>query len=124
MMRTDPKARVYLYQLGTDQLESLFSIIRTITHAHNCSLLELSQRFTSAYQITSARSSHPNWQHEKRREALTYDHSSVNSWTGVLNTENLSHNSLKSIWNNGKPKAINFLKEVSIKPLTPLNLSK
>ena len=112
MMRTDPKARVYLYQLGTDQLEGLFSIIRTLTHAHNCSLLELQQRFTAAYQIKNVHSDHPNWQSEKRREASTDDHSSVSSWVGELSTENLSQSTLKSIWNNGKLRAINFLKKV------------
>lgn len=32
---------LYLYQLGTDQLENLFSVIRTITHSSTCDFLEL-----------------------------------------------------------------------------------
>ena len=31
--------KLYLYQLGTDQLERLFSTVRTITHARNCDSL-------------------------------------------------------------------------------------
>ena len=34
---------LYLYQLGTDQLERLFGSIATITHAQNCDSLELCQ---------------------------------------------------------------------------------
>ena len=108
-MSINPSAKVYLYQLGTDQLESLFSTIRTLTHAANCSLLELIQRFVIAYQIQNVRKDHPEWSREKRREASTHDHSSVTSWVGHLTTENLSHSSLKSICINGNAKALEFL---------------
>ncbi len=109
MMTTDPLAKVFLYQLGTDQLESKFSTVRTLTHAANCSLLELTQRFVVADQIQSVLNKYPDWKREKRREAFTNDHSSVTSWVGHLTTENLSHNSLRSIWINGDSKALEFL---------------
>ena len=34
---------MFLYQLGTDQLEKLFSLVRTITHARNCDSRNMSQ---------------------------------------------------------------------------------
>ena len=42
---------LYLYKLGTDQLERLFGNIRTITHARNCDSLELCQRLSHAESI-------------------------------------------------------------------------
>ena len=36
--------KLYLYQVGTDQLEKVFNTVRTITHARNCDVLELCQR--------------------------------------------------------------------------------
>ncbi len=37
----DPTKKVYLYQLGTDELESLFGTLRTLTHSKNSDFLEL-----------------------------------------------------------------------------------
>ena len=37
----DPIKKVYLYQLGTDELESLFGTLRTLTHSKNSDFLEL-----------------------------------------------------------------------------------
>ena len=36
--RTKPDEDLLLMLLGTDQLERLFSVIRTMTHAKNCDL--------------------------------------------------------------------------------------
>ena len=37
----DPTKKVYLYQLGTDELESLFGTLRTLTHSKNSDSLAL-----------------------------------------------------------------------------------
>ncbi len=42
---------LFLYMLGTDQLEGLFATIRTLTHASNCDLLELHDRLKIAMQL-------------------------------------------------------------------------
>ena len=42
---------LYLYMLGTDQLENLFSTITTLTHASGCDFLELHDRIKIALQI-------------------------------------------------------------------------
>ena len=47
--------KLYLYQLGTDQEEKLFSSVRTITHARNCDALELGQMLLHAETIKKNR---------------------------------------------------------------------
>ncbi len=42
--------KLYLYMLGTDQLENLFAAVRTQTHATGCDFLELTQRLKIALQ--------------------------------------------------------------------------
>ena len=42
---------LYLILLGTDPLELLFCLVRTLTHAQNCDMLELMDRLTICSQI-------------------------------------------------------------------------
>jgi hypothetical protein len=51
MQEHSPNTKLFLFMLGSDQLENLFATVRTITHASNCDLLELSERITMALQI-------------------------------------------------------------------------
>ena len=51
---------LYLYQLGTDQLELLFGHVRTISDASNCDFLELKQRLVIAFQIAKVYKYHPD----------------------------------------------------------------
>lgn len=95
---------LYLYQLGTDQLELLFGHVRTISHASNCDFLELKQRLVIALQIAKVYKDHPDWKSKcrlatKSTQKETLDHSSVHAWTGELSTKELN---LASIWNLGK----------------------
>lgn len=53
--------KLYLYQLGTDQLEMNFNSVRTITHARNCDCLELCQRLQHAEVINAIVAKHPTW---------------------------------------------------------------
>jgi hypothetical protein len=64
--RVDSTANLYLYQLGTDQLEELFGVIRTLTHARNCDFLELLQRLVIAYQIETVFNKHLDWKRKTR----------------------------------------------------------
>ena len=75
--RTKPDEDLLLMLLGTDQLERLFSVIRTMTHAKNCDLLELLDRYQLASSIEKVFQKHPEWKSNDRltiRETL--DHSS------------------------------------------------
>ena len=61
-------ARVYLYQLGTDQLEASFSNVRTQTHSRNCDFLELIDRLGIARQIDLVYENNESWKSQSRLE--------------------------------------------------------
>ena len=109
--KKDPKKKVYLYQLGTDQLEELFGDIRTLTNSTNCDYYELIQRIRIAMQIQNVLFQHPNWKKPSRISKSVNDHSSVESWVGNLTTDHLSDESLKQFWCSGYDSAYEYLKE-------------
>ena len=79
----DPLAKVYLYQLGTDELESFFGTLRTMSYSKNSDFLELMERIKIALQIKRVYNEHPEWRKFSRTSSsLTKDHSSAGSWTG------------------------------------------
>ena len=39
LLKSRGGGEMYLYQMGTDQLEKCFGSVRTITHARNCDAL-------------------------------------------------------------------------------------
>ncbi|CAF0901874.1 unnamed protein product [Brachionus calyciflorus] len=100
---------LYLYQLGTDQLESLFSSVRTLTHSRNCDILELLDRLKISLQIEKVYSQNP-WRSDCRlsfeKIAPTLDHCSVNEWLGDLSLDNFE---IKYIWNYGFDSAREIL---------------
>lgn len=65
-VENNPDNKLYLYQLGTDQLEQLFSSVRTITHAKNCDLLELQDRLKMSSQIENVYAERPGWRKTSR----------------------------------------------------------
>ena len=82
----DKNSKLFLYQLGTDELESFFGVLRTLSHSKNCDLLELIERIKIALQIQNVYSEHPEWRKQSRISSnTTDDHSSSSSWTGDLN---------------------------------------
>lgn len=79
--------KVFLYQLGTDQLESLFSTVRTLTHASRCDFIELIERLQISDQIEKVFEEHPLWRKKSRLcSSFTNDYSSGSSWIGNLST--------------------------------------
>lgn len=110
--RCDKNAKLYLYQLGTDQLESFFGLVRTVTHNVNCDILELQERIKTILQLESVYLKHPNWKRPSRVCKSTYDHSSVASWVGKLDASDINKHMLKYIWNDGFERATEYLKSV------------
>ena len=109
---------VYLFLLGTDPLESLFSIIRTITHARNCDFLELNDRLSIALQIENVLIKNPDLKasnrlstNAKTREN-THDHSSISDWVSELRSDSID---LKLCWQSGKSKAEKILLDFGYK---------
>ena len=95
--------KLFLYQLGTDQLEALFGVIRTQTHASNCSLYELYQRVNMCLQIEQVYAEHPEWRQGNRLcVGTTFDRASANSWIGDLYASDIS---LPTIWGRGLLKS-------------------
>jgi hypothetical protein len=81
--------KLYLYQNGTDLLETLYSIIRCLSHSENCDILELIERVKISFQIDNVYSKNPEWNMPSRTCISTDDHSSALSWTGDLNVNSL-----------------------------------
>ena len=99
--------RMYLYQLGTDQLEKLFSLIRTITHARKCDSLEIMQRLSHAGCIELILQKHPTWKRlHSRRLVGSHDATSEREWKGRLDLEEVN---IVSTWKLGEIEAIKIL---------------
>ena len=67
-------APLYLFQLGTDLLENLFSVIRSLSPGTNVTFQQLCQRIDIADKITQIRSNHSEWDGGPRRLQATADH--------------------------------------------------
>ena len=96
-----------LYQLGTDQLEKLFRLIRTITHARNCDSLEICHRLSHAGSIELILQKHPTWKrfHSKRLVG-SWDATSEKEWCGKLD---LGEINIATAWKLGEIEAIQLL---------------
>ena len=101
--------KLFLYLLGTDQLEAFFGVLRTQTHASNCSLYELYQRINLCLQIEKVYAEHPEWKQGSRLcVGTTHDHSSARSWIGDLNVSEIV---LPTIWGRGLKSAKEILNQ-------------
>jgi hypothetical protein len=100
-----------LFLLGTDQLEQLFSSVRTMTHAKNCNILELTERLNMAIRIERILNENPHLRQKIRisvSRCLTEDHSSVENWNGNLNAYDID---ISFNWKRVMKKAIKILRE-------------
>lgn len=104
-----------LLLLGTDQLESLFSIVRTVTHSNNCDFLELIDKLKAALQVENVYRKNPQFDRVSRLSvSQTLDHSSINDWNGEHDATKIS---LQQCWKYGKNKAIDYLTGYGYKEL-------
>jgi hypothetical protein len=109
----DETAKLILAFLGTDELELLFSSIRTQTHANVCDIVELLERFTIAIQMEDIYNKHPTWRKKSRLSTgLTNDHSNVESWIGNLTTQELDQTMIKLLWSSGAHNAKKYLENL------------
>ncbi len=103
----NPDAPLYVYRSGTDDVELLFGILRTLTHGPSFDLFEMLQRLKTVCQIQKIYSRNEEWKKNKRLDIVnTCDHSSYSNWTGNLTTRDLS---LDMIWEIGHDKAKDHL---------------
>ena len=98
---------MYLYQLGTDQLENTFGTVRIITHSRNCDVLELSHRLQHSAEINEIIEKHPSWKrfHGKRLGSHN-DATSQSDWTGDLEVNKVD---VYQMWIFGRAKACEIL---------------
>ncbi len=98
-----PVNPLYAFRFGTDEVEILFGICRTITHGSNFDFYEFMQRLKTVCQIQTIENRNPTWKKNKRLDiGYTEDYSSVDQWTGCLETKNLS---IPMLWEIGLEKA-------------------
>jgi hypothetical protein len=96
-----PDMPCYIGLIGTDQLESTFGIIRTLSHNRCFDALELSCSIGNVLGVTRVFSRHPDWERASRRLNLKNSKSDVDginpaSWKGDVSVRNVN---LEAIWN-------------------------
>lgn len=108
----DPEGEFWLILLGTDRLEELFGILRTmIGNDANLDILQLSGRLTGTTEISNILAKYPHWDRAPRRlklPAITRDsrklpdkadHIKPASWRGDVTIKNVT---LSTCWKHGR----------------------
>ncbi|KAJ7648621.1 hypothetical protein DFH06DRAFT_997187 [Mycena polygramma] len=99
----DPNGKFWIILLGTDRLEALFGILRTmIGNDANLDILQLVGRLTSTTQVANILAKYPHWDRAPRRlnlPAMTRDsrqlsdktdHIQPPSWRGDVSLQNVT----------------------------------
>ncbi|KAG6834823.1 hypothetical protein H0H93_007136, partial [Arthromyces matolae] len=108
----DPDGSFWLMLLGTDRLETLFGILRTMVGSDaNLDILQLVQRITGTTEVANILAKYPQWDRGPRRlhlPALTRDakqlpdatdHIKPSSWRGDVSVKSVS---LLTSWRRGR----------------------
>ncbi|KAF9006383.1 hypothetical protein BDZ89DRAFT_1233208 [Hymenopellis radicata] len=108
----DPKGGFWIILLGTDRLEILFGIVRTMVgNDANLDVLQLGDRITSATEVSAIFAKYPHWDKPPRRLNLpmlskdellipgSVDHLTPSTWRGNVDVENVV---LLTCWNSGR----------------------
>jgi hypothetical protein len=108
----DPNGEFFPIQLGTDRLEELFGILRTMVgNDANVDMLQLVSRLSGTTEVANILAKYPHWDSSPRRlkfNALTReskeipdsaDHIKPPSWTGNAKLKDVS---LQTSWNRGR----------------------
>ncbi|KZS88961.1 hypothetical protein SISNIDRAFT_417371 [Sistotremastrum niveocremeum HHB9708] len=110
----DPKGLFYLILMGTDRLEVLFGIVRTITgNDSNPDLLQLGWRLSDSGTASEILAAYPEWDRVPRRLNLPAfstrgdvhrqaDHINPGSWTGDVQVANATP---LTSWREGQRRA-------------------
>jgi hypothetical protein len=127
MKEADSDGCFWLMQLGTDALEKLFGIVRTMIGSDtNCDILQLNERLASASMVSEIFNRHPDWSKGPRRLRIEssvreisekgvvshkVDHINARSWIGDVHVRSVN---LKSCWNRGRESATKALNAAGI----------
>lgn len=102
-----PALLIYLFQLGTDHMEALFAILRTMTHSRTFSYKELCERLAHASQVDETWGRHDDWRRSSRRLLNTADHMNRATWNlGPPGNSSASGVELVGCWREGRRQAV------------------
>ena len=108
----NPDMPYYILFEGTDHIENVFSHVRTLDHARNFDIQQLSQKLSIATEIDSIFERHPdlNRSHVRRNlvNARGVDHINPKSWIGNVRVGDVD---IKSEYIAGRVDANNLLLE-------------
>jgi hypothetical protein len=130
----DPDGEFWLIQLGTDALEHLFGVVRTmISTDANADLLQLGNRLEAAATCCCILAEHPDWARGPRRLSMRnwrddagdtstkYDHINPASWCGNVRVKDVV---LLTSWTSGQRVAEQELQEANFPvPFTKMERS-
>ncbi|KAF8964489.1 hypothetical protein BDZ97DRAFT_1660101, partial [Flammula alnicola] len=139
----NPEGEMFIILLGTDRLEELFGILRTMVgNDANLDILQLAGRLAGTTEISNILAKYPHWDRAPRRLKLPVlsreskelyersDHIKPPSWRGNVKVKDLS---LQTSWKRGRqlvekdcPFVIPILKKLEVTPnvdmLSPLGV--
>lgn len=108
----NPNSSFHIILLGTDCLEELFGILRTMVGNNvNVDILQLSERLSETTEVSNILAKHPEWDRAPRRTNLKpmtltsgevtakSDHLKPSSWRGNVKLANVS---LLTSWRRGR----------------------
>ena len=108
----DPDGEFWLILLGTDRLEELFGILRTMVgNDANLDILQLVSRLSGTTEVANILAKYPQWDRSPRRLKLpamsreskdipdSADHIKPGSWRGNVKLKDIS---LQTSWNRGR----------------------
>jgi hypothetical protein len=108
----DPDEEFWLILLGTDRLEELFGILRTMVgNDANLDILQLVSRLSGTTEVANILAKYPQWDRSPRRLKLpamsrelkeipdSADHIKPGSWRGNVKLKDVS---LQTSWNRGR----------------------
>eukprot|EP00918_Siedleckia_nematoides_P033698 GHVU01073205.1.p1 GENE.GHVU01073205.1~~GHVU01073205.1.p1 ORF type:complete len:912 (+),score=94.10 GHVU01073205.1:616-3351(+) len=101
----DPDFGLCLGQLGSDALEEVFALVRTLNHSSNFNTYELQTNITVVTQIADVMSRHPDWQrNDRRRGPTSYSDRSriIDSMRGSIKCTDVD---ISKCWLTGKSQA-------------------
>lgn len=102
---------LFLWQIGTDALENLFAVVRTLTHGSNVDGKELGDRLGAAVALEETYAKHPNWAQKSRRLNGSIDHMNVRTWSEAGPSGGCDVRGVDVVerWNEGRRAAIRIL---------------
>lgn len=107
-----PDMKLYLWMIGTDGLENLFALVRTLTHASNVDAKEAIERFGAAIGVEQVYEKHPRWKKLSRRLNDSLDHTNTRHWddNGPVNNTEVGDVDVRSCWEDGSRDAVDILR--------------